>query len=326
MLVLRDMKLLVAGATIAAFERGGDLTISIDGLPEATQRELTGLLLQSIKLVISPIGDAERAVIDSLEEQVAASFTNEAEAEKRADAAEAAAEEAREQLDALEKDLASFSAELGLPPKIRPAEGELRKLRDAAAEAQRWKETFEMYRNAWRRELGGTLPNKTHDIDAFALATENLRKERDRLLGFKSYVHRRLDVAGIENTPKGPHADAGCRIGQRLDVVFQKLDDARTETERVKAAIAKPEIFDFYKGLVDEAAHQRVRWAATDENKSDAEWFWLVGYLASKALHFPEKRLHHLITAAAALFNWHLATLGKTDMRPGIAAPVESRP
>ena len=36
----------------------------------------------------------------------------------------------------------------------------------------------------------------------------------------------------------------------------------------------------------------------------------------------PKKRLHHLVTAAAALANWHAHTLGKTNMRPGIAPPT----
>ena len=49
-----------------------------------------------------------------------------------------------------------------------------------------------------------------------------------------------------------------------------------------------------------EAAHQRMRWPSEkDAGKTDADWFWLIGYLAGKALHKPEKRLHHIITAAA---------------------------
>ncbi|MCQ4438569.1 hypothetical protein NO135_26530, partial [Clostridioides difficile] len=60
-----------------------------------------------------------------------------------------------------------------------------------------------------------------------------------------------------------------------------------------------------------------------DEGKSPADWFWLVGYLAGKALHAhaagnAEKTEHHIITTAAACANWHQASLGNTDMRPGI--------
>lgn len=37
-----------------------------------------------------------------------------------------------ERLDVLEKECASISAELGLPPTIRPAEGEFRRMQEAA--------------------------------------------------------------------------------------------------------------------------------------------------------------------------------------------------
>ena len=78
------------------------------------------------------------------------------------------------------------------------------------------------------------------------------------------------------------------------------------------------------KGVPLEAAHQRKRWGSKhDAGKTPSDWFWLVGYLAGKALHAhvtgdTKKALHHTISTAAALCNWHAAILGKTDMRPGI--------
>ena len=96
---------------------------------------------------------------------------------------------------------------------------------------------------------------------------------------------------------------------------------AGLEEERARLDI--PEVNDFIEGVRREAAHQRQRWGSDhDEGKTDADWFWLIGYLAGKALHKPEKRLHHLVTTAAALANWHAFTLGKTTMRPGIAHPT----
>lgn len=89
-----------------------------------------------------------------------------------------------------------------------------------------------------------------------------------------------------------------------------EIDALRAEVERLEALLNTPEIVDFLRGVELEAAHQRDRWAATDPLKTDADWFWTVGYLVGKALHKPEKRLHHLITAAAALFNWHRQTRG----------------
>lgn len=38
--------------------------------------------------------------------------------------------------------------------------------------------------------------------------------------------------------------------------------------------------------------------------------------------HHREKAVHHCITTAAALANWHAAALGKTNMRPGVDPAV----
>jgi hypothetical protein len=49
-----------------------------------------------------------------------------------------------------------------------------------------------------------------------------LKKQVGKLLAFKAYVHQRLDEAGVPVNPPGKHADKGCRIGQRLDLVLSK--------------------------------------------------------------------------------------------------------
>lgn len=88
------------------------------------------------------------------------------------------------------------------------------------------------------------------------------------------------------------------------------------------AQINTPEVVDFMEGVKREAVHQRERWGSGhDVGKTPADWFWLVGHLLGKAIHKPEKRLHHIITACAALLNWHLQSLGQSDMRPGIEDP-----
>lgn len=103
-------------------------------------------------------------------------------------------------------------------------------------------------------------------------------------------------------------------------------DDARAEIERLKAIINTPHSDDFVRAVSIEAEHQRQRWGAEgDAGKTPADWFWLIGYLAGKALHAHaagdlEKSEHHVITTAAACANWHRNMFGKTDMRPGIAA------
>lgn len=102
------------------------------------------------------------------------------------------------------------------------------------------------------------------------------------------------------------------------------------EIERLTALLNTPETRDFTDAVIIEAAHQRERWGNDhDAGKTDADWFWLIGYLAGKALHNPpngmeptEARLHRIITVAAAAANWHAAVSGTdTSMRPGIEEP-----
>lgn len=49
--------------------------------------------------------------------------------------------------------------------------------------------------------------------------------EIDQLRAFKAYVHARLDAAGIPTHPDGEHSKAGCRIGDRLDIVVAALEE-----------------------------------------------------------------------------------------------------
>lgn len=83
--------------------------------------------------------------------------------------------------------------------------------------------------------------------------------------------------------------------------------------EKLRELINSPEIEDFLKGVKLEAIHQIERFGhAHDREKSAENWFWLVGYLSGKALRAAitgdrDKALHHCISSAAALMNWHSA-------------------
>jgi len=83
--------------------------------------------------------------------------------------------------------------------------------------------------------------------------------------------------------------------------------------------ISTPEIEDFSRGVQLEAAHQVARWGrAHDRSKSAENWYWLLGYLAGKALRAAitgdrEKALHHCVSSAAALLNWHAAIKNDTS-------------
>lgn len=102
------------------------------------------------------------------------------------------------------------------------------------------------------------------------------------------------------------------------------MNSLQAEVDRLNAIINTPQSDDFLRAVSTEAEHQRQRWGNEhDAGKAPADWFWLVGFLAGKALHAHSagdmaKAEHHIITAAAALRNWHLFMFGGTDMRPGI--------
>ena len=107
----------------------------------------------------------------------------------------------------------------------------------------------------------------------------------------------------------------------------EEYEDLKDEIARLQGLINSPHTADFIEAVQLEAAHQKERWASEhDAGKTDADWFWLIGYLAGKALNKPEKQLHHIITTAAACLNWHAARTGTDNrMRPGIEPPCDSQ-
>jgi len=122
-------------------------------------------------------------------------------------------------------------------------------------------------------------------------------------------------------------------LGGRLAIQTQLHEAAKARVAELEAQINTPELHDFAKAVALEAAHQRQRWPSEhDAGKTDADWFWLIGYLAGKALHNPpnamppqDAKLHRIVTVAAAAANWHAAVSGaSTTMRPGIETPVDA--
>ncbi len=118
-------------------------------------------------------------------------------------------------------------------------------------------------------------------------------------------------------------AETLVQIADRLDA--PKATATASVREAIRAEIINtPETADFMAGVPLEAAHQRERWGVShDGGKTPFDWFWLIGYLAQKAASAQvagdaEKALHHTISTAAALANWHAQITGRTDMRPGI--------
>lgn len=117
-----------------------------------------------------------------------------------------------------------------------------------------------------------------------------------------------------------------CSTAQTIRALEGKLALAEARERALRAMINKPELVDFLRGVRLEAIHQVERWSADhDRAKRPADWFWLVGYLAGKALHAAiasdrDKARHHCVSTAAALYNWHCAIQGfDVRMCPGRA-------
>lgn len=134
--------------------------------------------------------------------------------------------------------------------------------------------------------------------------------------------------------------------GKRVTIPYGQTRDALIELRRLRELINTPQIMEFLEAVQIEAVHQRERWGVEhDAGKRDADWFWLIGYLAGKALHAGDKspdavntsvspprpivtkQLHHIITTAAACLNWHAHKIGDDSrMRPGIETPSGEAP
>ena len=93
----------------------------------------------------------------------------------------------------------------------------------------------------------------------------------------------------------------------------QEIAELRAEVRRLKTIINTPLVEEFFIAVKAEASHQEYRSAEYhDELKKPSDWFWLIGYLAGKALeaHISGDRkraLHHTISSAAVMAHWHQA-------------------
>lgn len=71
---------------------------------------------------------------------------------------------------------------------------------------------------------------------AAVLADRAAQSERiEKLQQFKDFVHRRLDEMGIPTHPNGEHSKAGCRIGDRLDIVADRAEREATKDDLLSA-------------------------------------------------------------------------------------------
>jgi hypothetical protein len=107
-----------------------------------------------------------------------------------------------------------------------------------------------------------------------------------------------------------------------------ELAGLRARLLELEGRINTPHTAEWLEAVQLEAAHQVERFGARhDAGKQPQDWFWLIGYLAGKALAAAvvgddEKAKHHTISTGACLLNWFRQLTGDSNrMRPGIADP-----
>ena len=119
------------------------------------------------------------------------------------------------------------------------------------------------------------------------------------------------DCVCAEESPCQYHSSLAWTIPQleaRALAAERERDDWKRRAEAAEALFNTSDVISFADAVVREAAHQSDRWGDEhDAQKIEADWYWIVCYLARNALHEPEKRLHHIITTAAVCANWHAA-------------------
>jgi hypothetical protein len=181
--------------------------------------------------------------------------------------------------------------------------------------------------------LFGTYSKNPHAAEIDALILKNAELE-GKILKHQLWESEEIDTLKAKNDALGHDIKGNLKT---IVEFYEENAALRAEVERLRAdaeryrAIHTPEISNFVVAIESEALHQRERWGNEhDAGKSDADWFWLVGYLAGKGIRpevTPEKQLHHIITTAAACLNWHAHKLGVfTNMRPGIDGDAATAP
>lgn len=191
-------------------------------------------------------------------------------------------------------------------------------------------ELIQLARDCLTQTLHGPLPVKT----SMKLAESVLRVAEERDSARKQVV----DVAAILGAegvtfeiPNCPEPDIRKMAQGRMDamVMFRgERNEARANLAEASKMWDGPETTDWFEGVRKEAAFQVAKWGKNhDDGKNPEDWFWLLGYLAGKALAAQfsgdeEKAKHHTISAGAALLNWHARMSKLASMfRPGIEAP-----
>lgn len=138
-------------------------------------------------------------------------------------------------------------------------------------------------------------------------------------------LHDKVCFAMVSEGECDALADSECAA--YMDIVPAIQQAIAAERDRL---LNTPVLHEFAEGVTLEALHQRNRWTAeADAGKTPLDWFWLIGYLAQKVVVAldkgdVDKALHHTISTAAVLANWHDHIESPGKFRPGISAEKQA--
>jgi len=162
----------------------------------------------------------------------------------------------------------------------------------------------------WRPELDGALV-----------------KAREAVRSLSSRVEEAERARREEELREDARLGAALARAESSEALVAEL---REKVERLETLINSPHVDEWFEAVRIESAHQVERWGVDhDAGKTALDWFWLIGYLAQKAVYASLagddfKAKHHTISTGAALLNWFRRMTGDTSlMRPGLSGEAQ---
>lgn len=189
--------------------------------------------------------------------------------------------------------------------------------------------SFHAAEKAAREHFGPTpawdpvcIDRAKHGDDELLNRMRNAELELERALEARNQAQEETEVAAGRlsawSTRFGVESPHGA--WNQLDSMTGRALAAEERVKALELLINTPVVDNFLKAVRLEAAHQCERWGVdNDAKKEPQDWFWLLGYLAGKALAAflagdKQKALHHCISSAAVCLNWHAHIAGLRAM------------
>ncbi len=89
------------------------------------------------------------------------------------------------------------------------------------------------------KELADLVHARSAGDERAAAEVERVTAERDKLQRFKDWVHNYLDTHGVPHHPPGTHGAEGCRIGDRMDWLMERVNQL-AEAAQPSAVLGGP--------------------------------------------------------------------------------------